>query len=33
MKIDFDKLRESGRISAAALAFGRKMIVPGARIE
>ncbi|MFM1872658.1 MAG: methionine aminopeptidase [Planctomycetota bacterium] len=28
-----DKLRLSGRISATALAHGRKMIVPGARIE
>lgn len=33
MKLDLDKLRESGRISATALAHGRKMIVPGARIE
>lgn len=33
MKIDLDKLRESGRISATALAHGRKMIVPGARLE
>ena len=33
MKIDMDKLRLSGRISATALAHGRKMIVPGARIE
>jgi len=33
VKIDLDKLRESGRISATALAHGRKMIVPGARVE
>lgn len=33
MKIDLDKLRQSGRISATALAHGRKMIVPGARLE
>ena len=33
MKLDLDKLRQSGRISATALAHGRKMIVPGARIE
>lgn len=33
MKIDLDKLRQSGRISATALAHGRRMIVPGARIE
>ncbi len=33
MKIDLDKLRRSGRISATALAHGRTMIVPGARIE
>lgn len=33
MRIDLDKLRESGRISAAALAHGRKLIVPGARLE
>ena len=33
MKLDLDKLRRSGRISATALAHGRKMIVPGARIE
>ena len=32
MKIDLDKLRLSGRISATALAHGRKMIVPGARL-
>ena len=33
MKLDLDKLRQSGRISATALAHGRKMIVPGARLE
>ncbi|MCR9248147.1 MAG: type II methionyl aminopeptidase [bacterium] len=33
MKIDLEKLRESGRISATALAHGRKMIEPGTRIE
>ena len=33
MKIELDKLRQSGRISATALAHGRKMIVPGARLE
>lgn len=33
MKLELDKLRQSGRISATALAHGRKMIVPGARIE
>lgn len=33
MKLDLDKLRQSGRISARALAHGRAMIVPGARIE
>lgn len=33
MKTDLDKLRLSGRISATALAHGRKMIVPGARLE
>ncbi|MCA8973847.1 MAG: type II methionyl aminopeptidase [Planctomycetes bacterium] len=33
MKIDLDKLRESGRISAAALAHGRRMMIPGARLE
>jgi methionyl aminopeptidase len=33
VKIDLDKLRQSGRISAAALAYGRKLIVPGARLE
>lgn len=33
MKLDLDKLRQSGRISATALAHGRKMIVPGTRIE
>ncbi|MFN6196068.1 MAG: type II methionyl aminopeptidase, partial [Planctomycetota bacterium] len=33
MKLDLDKLRLSGRISARALANGRAMIVPGARIE
>jgi methionyl aminopeptidase len=31
--IDLDKLRRSGRISATALAHGRKMIVPGAKLE
>ncbi len=33
MKLDLEKLRESGRISAKALAHGRKMIAPGARLE
>ncbi len=33
MKLELDKLRRSGRISATALAHGRTMIVPGARIE
>jgi len=33
VKIELDKLRLSGRISATALAHGRKMIVPGARLE
>jgi methionyl aminopeptidase len=33
VKIDLDKLRQSGRISARALAHGRAMMVPGARIE
>lgn len=33
MKLELDKLRASGRISATALAHGRAMIVPGARIE
>lgn len=33
MKLELDKLRLSGRISATALAHGRAMIVPGARIE
>ncbi|MFO1031126.1 MAG: type II methionyl aminopeptidase [Planctomycetota bacterium] len=33
MKLELDKLRQSGRISATALAHGRAMIVPGARIE
>jgi methionyl aminopeptidase len=33
MKLELDKLRASGRISATALAHGRKMIVPGARLE
>lgn len=33
MKLELDKLRQSGRISATALAHGRTMIVPGARIE
>jgi methionyl aminopeptidase len=33
VKLDLDKLRRSGRISATALAHGRKLIVPGARLE
>ena len=33
MKLELDKLRRSGVISATALAHGRKMIVPGARLE
>ena len=33
MKIDLEKLRKSGRISATALAHGRKMIEPGAKLE
>lgn len=33
MKPDIDKLRLSGRISATAREAGRKMIVPGARLE
>jgi methionyl aminopeptidase len=33
VKLEVDKLRQSGRISATALAHGRAMIVPGARIE
>jgi methionyl aminopeptidase len=33
VKLDLDKLRQSGRISATALAHGRKMIVPGAKLE
>lgn len=33
MKIDLDKLRQSGRISARALAHGRAMIRPGVRLE
>ena len=33
MKFELDKLRLSGRISATALAHGRAMIVPGARLE
>ena len=33
MKLELDKLRQSGRISALALAHGRAMIAPGARIE
>ncbi|MBX3464399.1 MAG: type II methionyl aminopeptidase [Planctomycetes bacterium] len=33
MKLDLDKLRQSGRISATALAHGRRLIVPGARLE
>jgi methionyl aminopeptidase len=33
VKLELDKLRKSGRISAQALAHGRAMIVPGARLE
>jgi len=33
VKLELDKLRRSGVISATALAHGRKMIVPGARLE
>jgi len=33
VRIDLDKLRQSGRISATALAHGRKMLEPGVRIE
>jgi methionyl aminopeptidase len=33
VKLELDKLRQSGRISATALAHGRKLIVPGARLE
>ena len=33
MKLDLEKLRESGHISATALAHGRKMIAPGAHLE
>ncbi|MFK7741268.1 MAG: type II methionyl aminopeptidase [Planctomycetota bacterium] len=33
MKIDLEKLRKSGRISATALAHGRAMLTPGTRIE
>lgn len=33
MKLDLDKLRKSGRISAIALDHGRRMIAPGARLE
>ena len=33
MKFDIEKLRQSGRISARALAHGRAMIVPGAKLE
>lgn len=33
MKIDLDKLRLSGRISATALAHGRRLMVPGAKLE
>lgn len=33
MKIDLEKLRQSGRISATALAHGRKMITPGTKLE
>ena len=32
MRIDLDKLRESGRISATALAHGRAMLKPGMQI-
>lgn len=33
MKLDLEKLRKSGRIAATALAHGRKMIQPGAKLE
>ena len=33
MRIDLEKLRKSGRISATALAHGRKMITPGTKLE
>jgi methionyl aminopeptidase len=33
VKLDLDKLRRSGRIAATALAHGRAMIRPGARLE
>jgi methionyl aminopeptidase len=33
VKLELDKLRRSGRISAQALAYGRAMIAPGARLE
>ena len=33
MKTDLEKLRKSGRISATALAHGRKMITPGTKLE
>ncbi len=33
MKIDREKLRKSGRISATALAHGRKMFEPGTKLE
>jgi methionyl aminopeptidase len=33
VKLELDKLRASGRISATALQHGRTMIAPGARIE
>ena len=33
MKPDLEKLRKSGRISATALAHGRKMIEPGTKLE
>lgn len=33
MKLELDKMRESGRIAATALAHGRKLIVPGVRLE
>ena len=33
MKLDLEKLRQSGRISATALAHGRKMITPGTKLE
>ena len=33
MNVDLEKLRQSGRISATALAHGRKMIQPGNKLE